>query len=73
VFADEELEIVKVQTEPVRFPIADTLVRMSIRVGLMQPDAEFYQTHKGLNRLRRLKIEVPGYQIVEVLAKKTRA
>lgn len=72
VFAHEELEIVKVQTEPVRFPIADTLVRMSIRVGLMQPDAEFYQTHKGLNRLRKLKMEVPGYQIVEVLAKKTR-
>jgi 2-polyprenyl-3-methyl-5-hydroxy-6-metoxy-1,4-benzoquinol methylase len=72
VFAHEELEIVKVQTEPVRFPIADALVRMSIRVGLMQPDAEFYQTHKGLNRLRRLKMEVPGYQIVEVLAKKIR-
>jgi 2-polyprenyl-3-methyl-5-hydroxy-6-metoxy-1,4-benzoquinol methylase len=63
----QELEIVKVETNPVRFPAIDLITRLWIRGGLAEPEAEFYRKHKNLGRFRRLKLAIIGYETVEAL------
>jgi 2-polyprenyl-3-methyl-5-hydroxy-6-metoxy-1,4-benzoquinol methylase len=70
VMADEGVEIVKVETRPVRFPVPDLVARLSIQGGLAEPDAGFYEKHKNLSRLRKLQLAVIGYDIVEALVRK---
>ena len=68
--AHEGFETVRVETQPVRFPVLDLVARLSIKGGLAEPDVEFYQKHKNLSRLRKLKLAVIGYQTVEALVRK---
>jgi 2-polyprenyl-3-methyl-5-hydroxy-6-metoxy-1,4-benzoquinol methylase len=66
----ERFEIVRAETHPIEFPLPELLLRLSIVSGLTKPDTEFFQKHKRLSRLRTLRLRVPGYDTVEVLARK---
>lgn len=69
-FNGEGFEMINVETFPVSFPLLDLVIRLSIKVGLAEPDVRFYQRHKGLSRLRKLQLPVIGYEIVEALVRK---
>lgn len=68
--AHQGLEMVKVETHPVRFPVLDIVTRLWIKGGLAEPDAEFYQKHKNLSKFRKLKLAVIGYETAEALVRK---
>jgi hypothetical protein len=68
--AKKGFEVVSVETRQVMFPLLDFLVRLFVRVGLLEPNVRFYQRHKVLGRIRRLRMPVVGYGIIEVLARK---
>jgi len=70
VIAGEEFEIMNVETHPVSFPLLDLIVRLSIKIGLAEPDVGFYQRHRNLSKLRELRLPVIGYEIVEALVRK---
>ena len=66
----EQFEIVRAETRPIEFPLLELLVRLLTVSGLARPDTEFFQKHKRLDRLRKLRLRLPGYDTVEVLARK---
>ena len=51
----------------VRYPLVDLVIRFGIKLGLVKPDVNFYEKHKTLRALRKLKVPVIGYQTIEVL------
>jgi hypothetical protein len=63
-------EVVSVRTEQIMFPILDLFMRLLVRVGLVKGDVKFYQHHRTLDRMRRLRIPAVGYLVIEVLARK---
>ena len=71
VIAGEEFEIMNVETHPVSFPLLDLIVRLSIKIGLAEPDVGFYQRHRNLSKMRELRLPVIGYEIVEALVRKS--
>jgi 2-polyprenyl-3-methyl-5-hydroxy-6-metoxy-1,4-benzoquinol methylase len=68
--SNERFEIMRTITQPMAFPLADLITRLLIRGALAQPDAEFYQKHKSLTRLRKLQLRIAGFAIVETLGRK---
>ena len=68
--ANERFEIMRTVTQPLAFPLTDLITRLLIRGALAQPDAEFYQKHKSLTRLRKLRLTIAGFAIVEALIRK---
>jgi 2-polyprenyl-3-methyl-5-hydroxy-6-metoxy-1,4-benzoquinol methylase len=76
--ADEFVDLMKtsgfkvffVKTRQVTFPISDLVLRLCVRLGLMKPDACFYQKHKLLGKMRRLRLPIIGYKDIAVLVKK---
>jgi 2-polyprenyl-3-methyl-5-hydroxy-6-metoxy-1,4-benzoquinol methylase len=68
--ANERFEIIRTVTQPSGFPLTDLITRLLIQGGLAQPDAEFYQKHKSLTRLRKLRLRIAGFAIVEALVRK---
>lgn len=64
-------EILGLETRQVMFPLLDLAVRLFIKIGFLQPNVRFYQQHRILNVIRRLRIPVVGYRSIEVLARKT--
>lgn len=63
-------EVLSVETHQVMFPLLDLVIRLLIRIGLIEPNVRFYQRHKVLGEIRRLRMPVVGYKIIEVLARK---
>jgi len=68
--ANNGFEIVDVKTHRVMFPLLDLIIRLFIRIGLLEPNVRFYQQHKVLSKIRRVRMPVVGYRSIEVLAKK---
>jgi len=68
--ANNGFEIVDVKTHRVMFPLLDLVIRLFIRIGLLEPNVRFYQQHKVLSKIRRVRMPVVGYRSIEVLAKK---
>ena len=67
--ANNGFEIVDVKTHRVMFPLLDLIIRLFIRIGLLEPNVRFYQQHKVLSKIRRVRMPVVGYRSIEVLAK----
>ena len=63
------LKIIKINSQPIEFPIIDLIIRFFIRVGLVRSDSFFYHKHKNLNKLRLLKIRITGYSTIEALVR----
>lgn len=70
VTAGEGFAMITAETYPVTFPLLDLIVRLSIKIGLAEPDVGFYQKHKSLSEMRELRLPVIGYEIVEALVRK---
>ncbi len=68
--AHPELELDRVHSRPLRFPIADPALRVASGLGLVRPDrlATAYERSAALARARRLvQLRVPGYRWVEAV------
>jgi len=63
-------EIVKYRTEKVKYPMMDLIIRFFIKAGLIKPSPDFYQKHKLLRKLRKIKMPVVGYRTIEVVTRK---
>ena len=59
-----------VKTHPVLFPLSDMVIRLLIRFGLIKPNPNFFQKHKVLGKVRRIKVPIVGYESIEVLVRK---
>jgi len=59
-----------VGTHQVMFPFLDLVIRLFVKFGFIEPYVRFYQQHKVLGEIRRLRVPVVGYGIIEVLARK---
>jgi len=68
--ASKGFEVVDVNTRQVKFPLLDLVIRLFIKFGLMGPDAGFFQKHKLLSKIRKIKAPIIGYKSVEVLVRK---
>jgi len=68
--AKKGFKVVSVETRQVMFPLLDFAVRLLVRIGFLEPNVRFYQRHKILGKIRRLRIPILGYGIMEVLARK---
>ncbi len=64
------LEIIDVETRQVSFPLLDLVIRLLIRIELLEPHVGYFQMHKNLSKLREPRLPIIGYQIVETLTKK---
>jgi SAM-dependent methyltransferase len=76
VFDHSELELEWVQSEPLRFPLADPALRLAAAAHLMRPDrlATAYARSSRLARSReRLQLRVPDYRWVEAVGRKVAA
>ena len=69
---DNGFEIVEYRTEKVKYPIMDLIIiiRFFIKAGLIKPSPDFYQKHKLLRKLRKIKMPVVGYRTIEVVTRK---
>ena len=68
--ANNGFEVISVGTHQVMFPLLDLVVRLFVKIGLIEPNVRFYQQHRVLSKIRRLRVPVVGYGIIEVLARK---
>jgi len=66
---DSKFEINKYKTEDVKYPIIDLFIRFGTKLNLIKLDPRFYLRHKILEKIRRFKLKVIGYKIIEVVAK----
>jgi len=55
--------------QPIKYPITDLIIRGLIRINLIKPSPVFYLRHKIPNILKKIKLRVPGYQTIEILAR----
>jgi len=63
-------DILSWRTEDVRYPIIDLILRVLAMLKIVKLQPDFYLKHKLLRKLRILKLKVPGYKIIEVIALK---
>ncbi|MDH5266300.1 MAG: class I SAM-dependent methyltransferase [Candidatus Bathyarchaeota archaeon] len=63
-------EVIEVETRQVMFPLLDLVIRLFFKIGLLEPYVRFYQQHEMFSKIRRLRMPVVGYGIIEVLARK---
>jgi len=71
--AHPELELERIRSQPLRFPVADTALRLAARAGLIAPErlADAYERSPRLATARRtLQVRVPGYRWVEAVGHK---
>jgi 2-polyprenyl-3-methyl-5-hydroxy-6-metoxy-1,4-benzoquinol methylase len=68
---DEGFEIISSENGQIMFPLTDLIARLLIRTGFLDPNVRFYQKHRVLDGMRKLRIPVVGYASIEVLARKT--
>jgi len=64
-------EIIEHKTEKVKYPVMDLIVRIFIKANLIKPSPDFYQKHKLLRKLRKIKMPVMGYRTIEAIVKKS--
>ena len=68
-----DLELDRVQSRPLRFPVADPALRLATRAGLVPPAARttIYERSRALARAREaLQVRVPGYRWVEATGRR---
>jgi len=63
-------QVIAAQTNQMKFPIIDFVVRLLIKARLLNPNVQFYQRNSIFHKLRKVRIPILGYSSVEVLAKK---
>jgi len=68
--ASKGFEVISVDTRQVMFPLIDLVIRLFVKIGVMEADASFFQKHKLFSKVRKLRVPVVGYKRVEVLVKK---
>jgi len=68
--ANNGFEVISVETHQVMFPLLDLVIRLFVKFGLIEPNVSFYQQHRVLSKIRRLRMPVVGYGSIEVLARK---
>ena len=68
--ASKGFEVVVVNTRQVMFPLLDLVIRLFIKFELIEPDVNFFQKHKLLSKIRKIKAPIVGYKSVEVLVRK---
>lgn len=66
--SSSSFDIMEVKSENVMFPLLDLIIRFFIKFGIAQPGTNFYMNHK-LQKARKFKIPVIGYNFLEVLVK----
>jgi len=68
VLRHSRLSVGRVMVTPMRFAVADLLLRALVKVGVLSPKllSNAYRRSRPLRLLRRLKLRVPGYELVEV-------
>lgn len=60
---------IKVNISPCKFPLLDMVIKALIILGLPPDKArDIYLKHNNLNIIRTVKLSVPGYYIIEVIA-----
>lgn len=63
--------IIEWKIDNVSYPILDLLIRLLIRLNLVEPSPSFYLRHDTLRNFRnKLKLKVVGYKTIEVLGVK---
>jgi SAM-dependent methyltransferase len=55
----ESLEVTAVDSKPLRYPVSDLVLRA------LRRDGQFYARHPWLVRVRKVRMRVPGYRLVE--------
>ena len=60
----DALEVSAVRSEPMRFPLLDLILRAVRR------DGRFYDRHRWCVPVRRVRLRVPGYRLVEAAGRK---
>lgn len=76
VFEHPELELERVASRPLRFPLADPALRLAAAAGLVPAGrlASVYEHSRALARARAaLQVRVPGYRWVEAVGHKLRS
>jgi hypothetical protein len=63
-------EVISTRTCQIMYPLLDLVIRLLVRIGLIEVNLGFFQKHSLLNKMRKLRIPVFGFSDVEVLAKK---
>jgi SAM-dependent methyltransferase len=74
--AHPELEVEEVRSRPLRFPIADPLLRVASRAHLLSPErlTTIYESSPTAAKAReRLQLRVPDYYWVEAVGRKVAA
>jgi SAM-dependent methyltransferase len=68
-----QLELERVRSRPLRFPIADPLLRLAASAGFVSADrlATAYERSSGLTTARQLlQLRIPGYRWVEATGRR---
>jgi ubiquinone/menaquinone biosynthesis C-methylase UbiE len=66
----KNFEIIGLKSQQLMFPIFDIVIRFLVKFNLVKPDANFYQQHPSLSKVRKFKLPIIGYRICEVLVKR---
>lgn len=66
----EGFYIIGLKTCQIMFPLMDLIMRLFVKIGLLNPNVRFYQQYSVLDKIRALQIPVIGYKNIEVLARK---